>query len=223
MASAEPKSGTLMVALLLVGVALLLGAAWPAGSHLAFLSRATITEARIVDFHLVPRWENSSRMRRVAIYEFARPDGSLQHAVGPVCRERGCSERVGAILRVGYDPADPGSVRRLGFRDAWDLPAALGGFGALWMAIWGLGAWLGTREARLLRADQRAASGGRVRRRDRDRGVDDMVVVLAVIVGIFALGAVAAALSGFPGLAVVLGGFGLFWLLLGWLVVRDQG
>ncbi|WP_244459686.1 DUF3592 domain-containing protein [Roseomonas fluvialis] len=223
MAPAEAKSGALMGGLLLVGVALLLGAAWPAGSHIAFLSRATITEARIVDFHLVPRSRDSGRLRRVAIYEFALPDGSLQQAVGPMCSKRGCSERVGTILRVGYDPADPGSVRRLGFHDAWALPAALGGFGALWMAIWGLGAWLGVREARLLRATERAASGRLRRRQDGGRGADDLVVVLSVVIGIFALGAVAAALGGFPWLAVALVGFGLFWLLLGWLVSRDQG
>jgi hypothetical protein len=35
-------------------------------------------------------------------------------------------------------------------------------------------------------------------------------------------GAVAAALGGFPWLAVVLVGFGPVWLLIGWLVIRDR-
>lgn len=221
MASTAAKSAVATYGLLLVGIAFLLGTGWTAGSHIAFLNRATLTEARIVDLHV--HYDSSHRNRPAAfpIYEFALPDGGIQRSVGPVGATRGCC-KVGDVVRLNYDPANPRRVARPGFTDGWALPTALGCFAAFWMAMWGLWVWMGVREARSLHATVPAGNRGRVRRQDGELGPGGMVVALSVIIGVFVLGAVAAALTGFPGLAVVLVGFGLVWLVLGWLVVRDQ-
>lgn len=207
---------------LLIGLALLLGAGWTAGSHIAFLSRATVTEARVVDFHRLVDSSNRSRPSVYPIFEFALPDGTIQRSVGPIGSARACCQ-VGDAVRLSYDPADPRRVARTGFEDGWLLPTALGGFGALWTAGWGLFAWLGVREARLRPAAATAATArpaGRVP--DGELSTGGVIGLMSAIIGVFILGAVGAVLGGFPWLAVVLVGFGLVWLGIGWIVIRDR-
>ncbi len=200
-------------ALALPGIAVLLIAAWMAVSHVAFLARATVTEGRVAEFAGHVGIGSVASRSSFPVYEFALPDGSIQRSVGPVGGSRACC-RVGDVVPIAYDPADPRRAKRLGFEDGWTFPTAFAGFGALWMAIWAVGAWGRLREARLVRQGRGREVG--------QLGTGGAVVVFGVIIGLFVVGAVAAVLSGFPGLAAGLAGFGALWLVLGWLVVRDQ-
>ncbi len=122
---------------MLVGLALLAGAAWAVVAELSFRAGAHTTQARIVEMR--PSTSRGSDGRDSTVYypvfDFALPDGQPVRAVGPIGSGTPCCE-VGDIVTIRYDPARPQRAAQDSFEDSWLLPTVLGGFGGV---VFGMG------------------------------------------------------------------------------------
>ncbi|WP_244459687.1 DUF3592 domain-containing protein [Roseomonas fluvialis] len=122
---------------MLVGLALLAGAAWAILAELSFRAGARMTDARIVEMR--PSTSRGSDGRDSTVYypvlEFALPDGQAVRAVGPIGSGAPCCE-VGDVVAIRYDPSNPRRAAQDSFEDSWLLPTVLGGFGSL---VFGMG------------------------------------------------------------------------------------
>lgn len=123
----------LMLALpMLIGAALLAGAAWAVWAELSFRAGATMTEARIVEMRPSTSRDHDGRTSTVyyPVFDFTVPGGRVVRAVGPVGSGNPCCA-VGDVVLVRYDPARPERASQDSFEDSWLLPTVLGAFGTL--------------------------------------------------------------------------------------------
>jgi len=144
---------------LLLGVALLVGAGFAAWSEIRFRGVAVEADARIVEMR-----RNTSRDRDgnrsetwTPVFAFRGPDGQEVRVRSSVSSNPPCC-RVGDVVRVRYDPARPERATMTGFMDTWFPTVLLGGMGAVFLLFGGIAARVFRKGGAALQAAQAAAS-----------------------------------------------------------------
>lgn len=121
---------------LVLGLGLLAGAGAAAWFELAFRQRAVETDGRIVQ--MLQRTSSDSSGRRstnwTPVFAYRLPDGREVRVTASFSSSPPCC-KVGDVVRVRYDPADPMHGRMTGFMSSWLMTVILGGLGAVFALV----------------------------------------------------------------------------------------
>ena len=120
--------------LLLLGIALLAGAAYALWSEVQFRRIAVETDGRVVQLISSTSRDRDGRTSRTyrPVFTFSLPNGKEVRAEGSVSSNPPCCT-VGEVIRVRYDPARPEHAAMTGFMASWFVPTLLGGMGRVFM------------------------------------------------------------------------------------------
>jgi hypothetical protein len=129
---------------LLIGVALLAGAAFAIRSEMRFRDGAIETDGQVVEM-LRRRGSGDSRnsYTYLPVFTFSLPDGTQRRVEGGVSSNPPCCT-VGEQVRVRYRPEAPERAVMTGFMESWFLATLLGGMGIVFMLA-GAGVFVGLR------------------------------------------------------------------------------
>ena len=117
------------------GLLLLAGAGFAAWLEISFRQRAVETDGRIVQ--MIARSGTSDGRHSTTwtpVFTFRLPDGKEMRVTAGYSSSPPCC-RVGEVVRVRYDPADPSRAQMAGFVASWLVATILGAIGLVFTLV----------------------------------------------------------------------------------------